>query len=444
MAINGLDISQEEQDIVKSKSQPMNLQIAQERLYSFLVGIVQKWRPDDTLQEFKSLFIDFNDSPNLAKSTGLYRISFMKKEKDFSYTIKRCFYILVNNWEAQRRYKYIHELIKLFDDYQYQKQPNSSDEIIHKIWLKNFINSQEYQDIKLLAEKYKKQVNDLPTKSNWANRYTSYLLSAQAFDDKKPREQQEVARKLSRQMKDKFKFELAMYIARSQSSASSKSRYKNPSLLGDNIIRIIKIILVKKGRFSYENLANIFIKQTENQKLKDFKQSLQNYLFFTIASQGCTNTVMQQLSETLSSWKKEADEKVVTPNLFLRICTRLIDCLIIENGTEPSALFNLLLSQGHPLTLIILLLKIILICENARSHLEIKIAHLIRYYENFPEEECQKFINFLEFFNITFAIYAENVEYTLIKINESVPDVEALNSENIDDYRVFSQSRMDD
>lgn len=136
MAINGLDISQEEQDIVKSKSQPMTLQIAQERLYSFLVGIVQKWQPDDTLQEFKSLFIDFKDSPNLAKSTGLYRISFMKKEKDFSYTIKRCFYILVNNWEAQRRYKYIHELIKLFDDYQDKTQTNSRDEIIHKIWLK--------------------------------------------------------------------------------------------------------------------------------------------------------------------------------------------------------------------------------------------------------------------------------------------------------------------
>ncbi|BAY94237.1 MULTISPECIES: hypothetical protein [unclassified Tolypothrix] len=444
MAINGLDISQEEQDIVKSKSQPMTLQIAQERLYSFLVGIVQKWQPDDTLQEFKSLFIDFKDSPNLAKSTGLYRISFMKKEKDFSYTIKRCFYILVNNWEAQRRYKYIHELIKLFDDYQDKTQTNSRDEIIHKIWLKNFINSQDYKDIKLLAEKYKKQVNNSATKSNWANRYTSYLLSAQAFDDKKPREQQEVARKLSRQMKDKFKFELAMYIARSQSSASSKFRYKNPSLLGDNIIRIIKIILVKKGRFSYENIANIFIKQTENQKLKDFKQSLQNYLFFTIASQGCTDTVMQQLSETLSSWKKEADEKIVTPNLFLRICNRLIDCLTIENGTEPSALFSLLISQRHPLTLIILLLKIILICENARSHLEIKIAHLIRYYENLPEEECQKFINFLEFFNITFAIYAENVEYTLIKINEHVTEVETLNSENIDDYRVFSQSKMDD
>ncbi|BAY33681.1 hypothetical protein NIES2107_55810 [Nostoc carneum NIES-2107] len=444
MAINGLDISQEEQDIVKRKSQPINLQIAQERLYSFLVGIVQKWRPDDTLQEFKSLFIDFKESPNLAKSTGLNRISFMKKEKDFNYTIKRCFYILVNNWEAQRRYKYIHELVKLFDEYQDKTQTNSSDEIIHKVWLKNFINSQEYKDIKLLAEKYKKQVNNSATKSNWANRYTSYLLSAQAFDDKKPKEQQEVARKLSRQMKDKFKFELAMYIARSQSSASSKSRYKNPSLLGDNVIRIIKIILVKKGIFSYENLANIFIKQTENQKLKDFKQSLQSYLFFTISPQGCTTTLMQQLSENLSSWKIEADEKIITPNLFLRICTRLIDCLIIDNGKEPSALFNLLLSQGHPLTLIILLLKIILICENARSHLEIKIAHLIRYYENLPEEECQKFINFLEFFNITFAIYAENVEYTLIKINDSVSDVETLNSENIDDYRVFSQSRMDD
>ncbi|MBD2164077.1 hypothetical protein H6G04_06620 [Calothrix membranacea FACHB-236] len=444
MAINGLDISQEEQNTVKQKSQPMNLQIAQERLYSFLIAIVQKWQGDDVLQEFKSLFIDFKDSANLAKSTGLYRISFMKKEKDFNYTIKRCFYILVNNWEAQRRYQYIHDLIKLFDDYKDKNLTNEPEDIIHKIWLKNFINSQDYKNIKLLTEKYKKQVNNSATKTNWANRYTSYLLSAQAFDEKRPKEQQEVARKLSRQMKDKFKFELAMYIARSQSSASSRSRYQNPSLLGDNVLRIIKIILVKKGRFSYENVANIFIKQTENQKLKDFKKSLQSYLFFTVESQGCIVTLMEQLSETLSEWKIEADEKIVTPNLFLRVCTRLIDCLIIENGKEPSALFNLLLSQGHPLTLVILLLKIILICENARSHLEIKIANLIRYYENFPEEDCEKLINFMEFFNITFAIYAENVEYNLIKINENSPDVQKFNQENIDEYRVFSQSRIDE
>ncbi|MDZ7957211.1 MAG: hypothetical protein RMY34_04800 [Aulosira sp. DedQUE10] len=440
MTTNSLHISQGEQVIVKHKPQPMNLQIAQERLYSFLVAIVQKWQPDEVIHEYKSLFIDFSDSANLAQATGLYRISFMKKEEDFYYTIKRCFYILVNNWEAQRQYKYIQELIKLFDNYKRLSETNNSEDIIHKTWLKNFVNSQEYKNIKLLVSKYKKEAYKQADKSSWANRYTSYLLVAQSFDDNKPKEQQEVARKLSKQMKDKFKFELAMYIARSQSTASSISRYQNPSTLGDNVLRIIKMIVVKKGSFSYENVAHIFIKQTETQKLKDFKKSIQKYLFFTVENQELVSTLMQQLSEKLFSWKEESDEKSINNKLLLRICTRLIDCLTIENSKEPAQLFILLLSQGHPLTLVIILLKIILICENARSHLEIRIANLISYYENLPEEDCKWFINFLEFFNITFAIYAENVEYNLINIKENT---QTCNPDNLDDYRVFSQSKSD-
>ncbi|BAY62087.1 hypothetical protein NIES22_21540 [Calothrix brevissima NIES-22] len=440
MTSNSFDGSQEQQDFVKYKSQQSNHQIAQERLYSYLIEIVQKCPPDEVLNEFKRLFIDFLDSVNLGKSTGIYGISFLGSEKEFYHTIKRCFYIIVNNWEAQRKYKYIQKLIKLFESSKNSVYSNHPQTKVFQGWLKNFVDSKDYKDLKNLAYKYKKQAQKYEGNSNWSNRYTSYLLVAQSFDAKRPREQQEVARKLSRQMKDKFKFELAMYVARSQSANSSNKRYKNPTILGDNVLRLIKTIVVKKGVFSYENLANIFIKQTANQTLKDFKESIKKYLFFTVDNQELINNVRKYFSEKLDNWKSDANEEIINNNLILRTCNRIIDCLTIETGKEPSPLFILLLSGGNPLTLVIVLLKIILISRNSRSHLEIRIAHLISYYEDEPEQECKWFINFLEFFNITFAIYAENVEYNLINMEK---EQSSRNSQTLDDYRVFSQLRLD-
>ncbi|MDZ8050518.1 MAG: hypothetical protein RMX68_011105 [Aulosira sp. ZfuVER01] len=440
MTTNSLQSSQGHQDIVKSKPKQISLQSPQEKLYSFLVEIVQKWPSEDVLREFKRLFIDFLDSVNFGKATGIYEISFLETEQDFYYTVKRCFYIIVNNWEAQRKYKQIQELIKLFDTYKPSIDTTDPRTQIFQGWLKNFVGSQDYKALKVLASKYKKQALKQEGKNNWANRYTSYLLVAQSYDAKRPKEQQEVARKLSKQMKDKYKFELAMYIARSQSAASSTNRYRNPSILGDNVLRIIKMIVLKKGVFSYENLANIFLKQTKNQTFKNFKESIQKYLFFTVENKELVTAVTQHLSEKLYPWKQESNEDIITNNLILRTCTRVIDSLTIETGKEPSPLFILLLAGGNPLTLVIILLKIILICRNARSHLEIRIADLINYYESYPENECNWFINFLEFFNITFAIYAENVEYNLIKMKE---DNQSCNSQNLDDYRVFSQLKVD-
>lgn len=231
-----------------------------------------------------------------------------------------------------------------------------------------------------------------------------------------------------------------MYIARSQSAVSSTIRYKNPSVLGDNALRLIKAIILKKGAFSHENIANIFIKQTQGKTLEQFKASIEKYLFFSVDNQELVKTLRQQFAEILSLWKKDYNQEIITKELFLRACNRVIDCFTTENGKEPSLLFILLLTQGHSLTLVIILLKTILISRNSRRHLEIKIAHLIGYYEKYPEDECKWVINFMEIFNITFAIYAENVEYNLIKMEEDESSNPQL---NLDAYRVFSQMKVD-
>ncbi|MBC6434429.1 hypothetical protein FM036_29115 [Nostoc sp. HG1] len=436
MTANSLSISQEYPHSITSKRRRLNVQIAQEEVYTFFIKIVNTMSPDDVLREFKAVFIDGLDLQYSHSIPRIYKIFLNDKEQDFYNTIKRCVYILINTWKTSRKDKYIQNLVNLFAIKNLKVKANNFPAInICKSWLENFINSKDYQQIKLFAAKH-----DELSKGHWTNRYTSYLLVAQSVNENNPREQQEAARKLYKQIKDKFKFELAMYIARSQSAVSSTTRYKNPSVLGDNALRLIKAIILKKGAFSHENIANIFIKQTQGQTLEQFKASIEKYLFFSVDNQELVKTLRQQFAEILSLWKKDYNQEIITKELFLRACNRVIDCFTTENGKEPSLLFILLLTQGHSLTLVIILLKTILISRNSRRHLEIKIAHLIGYYEKYPEDECKWVINFMEIFNITFAIYAENVEYNLIKLEEDESSNPQL---NLDAYRVFSQMKVD-
>ncbi|MEH2445842.1 MAG: hypothetical protein V7K18_08665 [Nostoc sp.] len=437
MSANSLSISQQDPDYVTSNSRQRNVQIAQEEVYSFFVKIVKKLPPDDVLREFKGLFIDGLDSQYSHSIPGIYSIFLDDNEKEYCNTLKRCIYIKINNWKTNRKDKYIQKLVNLFVDESRKLDTNDFLEInIRESWLGNFISSKDYQEIKLFANKH-----DELSKGHWANRYTSYLLIDQSVNENNCREQQEAARRLYRQIKDKYKFELAMYIARSQSAVPSTNRYNNPSILGDNVLHLIKTIVLKKGIFSHENIANIFIKQTQNQTLEEFKKSIDKYLFFSVDNQELVGNLRQQFAEKLSLWKENYNQEIITKELFLRTCNRVIDCLTTENGKEPSSLFILLVSPGHSLTLVILLLKTILICRNSRRHLELRIAHLIRYYEKYPEDECKWIINFIEIFNITFAIYAENVEYNLIKMKEE--DKSSNLQLNLDDYRVFSQMKVD-
>ncbi|BAZ39703.1 hypothetical protein NIES4101_56570 [Calothrix sp. NIES-4101] len=439
MTANSLLNSQGDRHLLKSKDKRLKLQYTQERMYGFLLKIVKNWQPDEVLRVFKRSFIDCLNSDASKYSLGIYIVLLEHGEEEFRHTIKRCCYILINNWETTRRHKYIQDLVELFTNLKFSFNPNTSGKLKKaRTWINNFVQSEDYQELQLFA--YRNE----DVKGHWTNRYSSYLLLAQSLNDNNSKEQKEAARKLSRALKDKFKFELAMYIARSQLQVNNSvnvHRYRNPSSLGDNAIRLIKAIVVKKGNFSYDNIANIFLKQTQHDIFHDFKQSLLKYLIFSVQQQEFTDTLQKQLAEKLNSWKVEYDDSPVNKDLVLRICNRTIDFLTTENGREPSSLFVMLLSQGHPLTLVIVLLKIILISTHSRSHLEMRIANLIRYYEQYLESECIWFIHFIEIFNITFAIYAENIEYNLIKMKED--EIESpmnyVDKSCLDDYRVFSQ-----
>lgn len=408
-------------------------QQAQEVIYQFLLELVRKQAPAKVLLEFKHLFIDY-DSSNVDASQSVAEIIFSNNEKEFQNTLKRSCYILVNNWDTSRNHGSIKELVDLFSDSKINQKTLSPALSRLRTWLANFVASRHYYDLKLFLAKY-----GYSDQEHWSSRYTSYLLVPQYTNANNPVEQREAARALSKKLKDKFKFDLAMYTARSQSAMPKEKVPKNPTALGDDVLRFIKMIVVKRGSFSYENLGNIFLKQTQDLNYKNFKYGLQKYLIYSVDNKDFVEVLNKKLTEKIEGLYENYDEERIEEALLLRTCNKVIGYLTTEDKKEPSGLFVLLMSQGHPLTLVIVLLKIILICQNSRTHLETCIAKLIQYYMSFPENECQWVVNFFEIFNITFAIHADNVQYNLIKM-----DAKNSNNESeaaLDTYRVFSQLR---
>jgi hypothetical protein len=405
---------------------------AQEIIYNHLLEIVKTWSPDDVLVEFRHLFINHVDTVSSDTLPALYEIVFANQEQEFRNTLKRACYILINNWDIARSHKSIQQLIHLFSDPVLNRHTLSPTLKRLRSWLKNFVDSSDFQELKLFTAKYDDQ-----DELHWSQRYTSYLLVPQYINLKNPIEQREAARALSRQLKDKFKFELALYTARCETAVPKEKLPRNPTSLGENGLRLIKMIVARRGKFSYANLANIFVNQTKTLNYQDFKRSLREYLLFSVEHHGFVETLKTQLSEKLDILYTNHNDKVITDALLLRTSNRVIEYLTTENHQEPTSLFVMLLSKGNPLTLVVVLLKIVLVCKYARTHLEARIADLIKYYEGFPEEECQWVVNFFEIFNITMAIYAENVEYNLVDMNNhNSPEQTKL---SLDAYRIFSQ-----
>lgn len=419
---------------------------AQETIYDYLLEIVKLWSPEEVLAEFKHLFIHHVNTISSHILPSLYEIVFSNQEVEFRNTLKRSCYILINNWDITRSHKSIQGLIQLFSDPILDKPTMSPTLRRLRGWLKNFVESSDLEQLKLFASKYDEQGH-----RHWSERYTSYLLVPQYTDLNNSVEQRHAARALSKQLKERFKFDLALYTARSQSQNSivnatepERKPRLNPTGMGDEILHLVKMIVVRRGNFSHTNLANIFVSQTQKLTYREFKLSLQRYLVFSVEGHDYANALKKQLAEKLEVLYTSHHDKPIDDALLLRTCNRVIEYLTTENHQEPSPLFVQLLSQGNPLTLVVILLKIILVCRHARTHLESRIANLVQYYKSYLEEDCRWVINFFEIFDITMAIYAENVEFNLVDMRRDNSDQDSLQgSSRFDAYRIFSQMKAE-
>lgn len=419
---------------VKLIKPELTLHQAQEKIYQFFIDRVRNYAPSLVLQEFKDLFVELIPPVNSDLIQALHTVILSNSETEFTHLFKRCCYILLNNWISQRQYQLSQELIQALT--KVKNTESTFDNFLRKLkgWLVNFIKSKDYEEIQLFVSKYD------PNQSHWTCRYTPFLLAPQYVDVSNSVEQREAARIFSQQLKEQFKFELAMYTSRSQSVAFKDRIYHNPTLLGDEALRLIKVILVNRGSFSYPSLAYLFINQSQGITYKSFKESLTRYLFYSVEKTALIKIIRKKVTTRLETLYLDNDPEQFSNPLLLRTCNYLIKYLTLENSGKPSSIFRVFFAQGNPLNLAILLLKLVLISPNSRAHLEVCLARLIHYYEDDKPEDCKWFINFLEIAQITLTIYGENVQYNLVNMSEEeMPEDLAVNLNNC---RVFSQHKL--
>ena len=421
-------------DSFNPKRRHQDVQQAQQTIYDFLLDIVKTWPADDVLEEFKAIFLQHHETISTNTVPALYSILFANDRKEFHNTLKRSCYILINNWEVAREYGAIRSLIQLFADPAIRKMSVSPTIKRLRQWLQIFVESQDFKDLKLFVQNRFSHENP-----HWSRRYTAYLLAPQYINTSNPLEQREAARTLSQRLRDKFKFDLAMYTAHFHKAPAQQDRRDNPTMLGDSALRVIRTLVAKRGMFSHRNLARIFKEQTRGIVYGSYKNSLVEYLLFSAIRTDFVITLENRLLSKLDNLYVKFNHQTLDPSLALLTSNRVIDYLMTEDAQTPSPLFSLLLTNGRPLTLAIVLLKLILVSPNSHPYLDARIADLIRYYEQFPQDECQWIINFLEIYGVTLAICGSDVQYNLVQVQQNEDQPSNSETASLDEYRIFSQ-----
>ncbi|MBE9225348.1 hypothetical protein IQ264_07870 [Phormidium sp. LEGE 05292] len=412
--------------------QGKHIAAAQERIWLFFLNVAKSAAPEIVLTKFEKLFINPSFDCNLEIEKALKIIVLSQNEQEFRNTLKRCIYILLNTWIYSRKYQYAQILIEKLSVPHLNYSGSSTFLRSLRSWIINFMKSQDYQEVKLFASRYDRQQT-----GNWKSRYTSYLLTPQYLNSENSLEQRQAARRLSQQLQDKYKFDLAMYTVHSNRTLSSKSKVKNPTALGDEALRLIKKVLAKNGAFSHVNLAAIFLNQTQGISYRQFKQSLLNYLIFSLESAEIVKSIKMQLTQKLDALYQHEDRQALQNILILRTANRMIEYLTIDKNNQPSELFVLIASQGNALTLGILLLKVLLISPHSRTFLELCMSKLVDYYGNYSEQDCQWVINFLEVIQIILTLYTGDIKYNLVNMEQETSPSQIMIDEN--SYRIFPQ-----
>ncbi len=417
----------------QNRSRTGSTEQSQESIYEYFLEIVKACSAEIVLGEFARLFIQSAGSDRSDVSQSLHELTFANNEENFRNTLKRTCYILVNNWDTSRNYQAIHDLIKLFSDPALQRYTTSTALRRIRNWVANFVRSQDFKELELFASRH------LPDRhAHWKQRYNSFLLATQYVNPQNSQEQRRAARILSRKLREQFKFKLAMYVAHSQRNPLDAKQELNPTALGDEALLLVKTLAIRRGSYSYANLARLFISQTKHLSYGDFKVSLNNYLVFSLDNTGIAVTLKRSLTRRFETLYEDMHYEPLNQTLLLKTCKRTIELLTTENHHDPSMVFVSLVSGGNPLVWATILLKTILICPQVRPYLEACVARLIQHYEHVPADDCQWVIHFLEVLNIALAIHADNVEYNLVRIQDDDLDCSA-ELEPMSDYRVFSQ-----
>jgi hypothetical protein len=404
-------------------------------LYNHLMNCVQSESPVQLIERFRKLFIDGWGYPDPEIAAALNRMITSNLPADeFKNMLNRCCYILINRWQIHHKNPLAFaNLLSLFKTTGSQFASRRLQELVQI-----FVKSEEYLGLERLTQvydleptinnNYKEQSEIKRPLANLISRYP-YLYSHCLLNEASSKENKRLIIQLQQERQKQFEINLLQYatylvrrvqIERQASSVQvirSIQPIANPTLLSDLKLELAlkKFVGKVEDSYSYRELAQRFLNRTSsNQSYGRFKQHLYEYLITSIEPEYGKHQFYERLYKQLNNSFTDFDSKKINDYLIEQTCVQLFNFLVESPHHPEYLIFIDLISNLGTLSTITLLLKIVLLSQQSRPHLEKRFSVLFNYYESQTINDLLWLVESLENLNVALIVNFGNLDLSFL------------------------------
>lgn len=447
----------------------------EQQLYNHWLQLSQQESPNQLIARFHQLFVEGRDYPDPEIQAAVERmIGSEQAEFESPFILNRCCYILINRWLLHPRSQVaVPNLVAVF-----QQQPSSPAYPRSVVRLRElirvFTQSDQYSILRRLADMLQQEpetVSRSQPLGSYIRRYP-YLYEHCLLGETSTNDQCRTVRQIKAQAQRQFEIDLSQYIThrlvRSQlpqpptapriqppssgletkvrsnleyvdcridltnyvklanerslivpGKADPGQQIKNPTLLSDAALNsaIKQFVCKVDGQHTQRDLAQHFLTYNRHSpSFRSFKDDLYNYLTAAIAPEYGKRQFYDRLYAQLCETLPDSDEQAPSEFLIMRTCSKLLNFLVVDNQQQPNHFVFLdLINNVGTLLSVNLLLKIVLLCQKVKSHLEKRFSILFNHYEASSQESgIGWLIEALETLNVAFATNFGSIKFASI------------------------------
>jgi hypothetical protein len=315
----------------------------EEIICEYFFAKIEEESPQWILDEFDNLFILGAKISNKGIKKYLDKLIVAHEEQIFIHTLKRCCFILLNNWKTLRNYDYCDRLITFLNGVKNNVViPHNITDELRIRWIIRFLKSDDYEIMKNFAAQH------MGADPNFAK----YLYSVPRTKIKANLNNTEYVEYLSQKYNKKF----------------------------------IKKYTLKAKMFNEKSLGDFYF---------NVKNDLYEYLFDGMTSYPLFDLIREKVYHDIEHYYKDEPEKIWDHNLAIRTCNKILDKITISKEKSPSSVFMCLITQGSLNIWINLIIKIVLVVPDCNKYLDHCITSLMEYYRESQSFDFEWLINML-------------------------------------------------
>lgn len=395
----------------------------EQRLYSHLLGVVQSESPDRMVDRMRQLFVEGMTYQDEAVLADLANVAMSgQADEQFRFVLNRCIHILTNRWQGrpqtQQAIPALVNLLETSPELPIANHPRGRAVKRQRELMKQFLATEQYASLKRLSTlmlESEANAEDRQPLRHLIGRYP-YLYSHCLISDGASHEDQYSVRMLQENAQHKYEVDLAHYVTYQlrksdllrDHSETSVGRIltpvKNPTLLSDaEVSESLRYFVGKvNGQSTHRDVAHRFIRHSQDIKtFGQFKDDLYSYLADAIEPEYGRRQLNNQLYQQMRSVLPEQDDEAVNELLVMRLCSQLLNFLIVENSYQRKHfVFVDMIANIGPMFTTGLLLKLVLICRKIKPYLEKRLSILFNHYEGYTQGSVEWLVMLMENLNI--------------------------------------------